>query len=229
MLAVLTPEAPSPPLFIAFPDGVYDYVCAECTALCCRGHGFGGSLRREMGTLLRLYPRLGLSAASRTGDIVRFHTAPTGCFFLDADHRCRIEKEHGRALKPGVCGLFPFNRFTRIGQVVAVSPHFLCPLRLHVPARPGQVAGTPALVVGAVRDSGLLDEANLDLHAPPVVKGRDARSVLKRETAFRDLCTRSLGRRRFSDTLREASGDPRALSSFVARAASLTLLDSGAG
>ena len=42
-------------LFFAFPDGVYHYVCAECTALCCRGQGFGGSLEREMRTLLQIY------------------------------------------------------------------------------------------------------------------------------------------------------------------------------
>lgn len=222
---VSAPGARIPPLFFAFPDGVYDYVCAECTALCCRGHGFGGSLRREMGTLLQLYPRLGLLAASRHGDVVRLHTPPAGCLFLDPDDRCRIEKEQGRALKPGVCTLFPFNRFTRIGRVVAVSPHLLCPLRLRVPAQPGEVAGTHALLEAAVQDSGLLDEANLDFQAPPVVKGREARAVLKRETAFRDLCARNLGRERFAETLRAASGEARALSGFVARARSLTLLE----
>jgi hypothetical protein len=221
-------EDPSPALFFGFPDGVYDYVCAECTALCCRGHGFGGSLRREMGTLLRLYPRLGLTAASRSGDVLRFHTPDTGCVFLEADNRCGIETRHGRALKPGVCALFPFNRLTRIGRVVAVSPHLLCPLRLHVPACPGAVAGTHAALVDAVRESGLLDPENLDHHTVSPVKGREAHAVLKRETAFRDLCSRSLGRATFASTLGEASEDARALSSFAARARSLTLLEAGA-
>jgi hypothetical protein len=53
MTRVITPKLESPPeLFFAFPDGVYDYKCAECTALCCKGHGFGGSLDREMRSLL---------------------------------------------------------------------------------------------------------------------------------------------------------------------------------
>jgi hypothetical protein len=225
MLRVLKREPENPPLFFAFPDGVYDYVCAECNALCCRGHGFGGSLRREMGTLLTLYPRLGVTAASRHGDVLDFHSPAAGCVFLDRDNLCGIEKRHGRALKPGVCSLFPFNSFTRIGRVIAVSPHFLCPLRLHVPARPGDVTGTHARLAGAVQDSGLLEAANLDFRAPAVIPARQARTTLKRETAFRDLCARSLGRRRFADTLRDASEDARALTTFRARVASLTLLE----
>ena len=31
-----------PEIFFAFPDGVFHHVCAECTALCCRGQGFAG-------------------------------------------------------------------------------------------------------------------------------------------------------------------------------------------
>jgi hypothetical protein len=225
---VVKREAHNPPLFFAFPDGVYDYVCAECTALCCRGHGFGGSLSRGVSTLLTLYPRLGLTVAARHGDVLEFHTPPSGCVFLEKDNRCGIEIRHGRALKPGVCTLFPFNRVTRLGRVVAISPHFLCPLRLHVPARPGQVAGTHALLIGAVQESGLLDEAKLDSQAPSAVPRGQARAALARETAFRDLCARNLGRRRFADTVREASGDARALSLFIARASSIALLETAA-
>src|SRR5687768_9293505 len=40
-------------IFFAFPDGVFHHVCAECTALCCRGQGFAGSLKREMNFIFR--------------------------------------------------------------------------------------------------------------------------------------------------------------------------------
>jgi hypothetical protein len=70
------------PLYMAFPDGVFHYVCAECTALCCRGDGFGGSLKREMPVLLTLYPALGSAVVSRQGSRLTFGTPAGGCFFL---------------------------------------------------------------------------------------------------------------------------------------------------
>jgi len=37
MARAVTAKVERPPeLFFAFPDGVYDYACAECTALCCK-------------------------------------------------------------------------------------------------------------------------------------------------------------------------------------------------
>ena len=171
------------PLYFAFPDGAYHYVCAECTALCCRGQGFAGSLQREMRQLLTIYPALGSAATSRQGDIITFATPSGRCHFLDGDNLCRIEKEHGKALKPGVCGLFPFNVFTRIGDVVAISPHFMCPLRLQIPARPGRVEGTHARIETAVRESALLDRAYVEAHMVPsrLHPALDADSVLERE------------------------------------------------
>lgn len=218
------------PLYFAFPDGVYHYVCAECTALCCRGHGFGGSLQREMRQLLSIYPALGSAATSRQGDIVRFANPSGGCHFLDGDNLCRIEKEHGKALKPGVCVLFPFNVFTRIGDVVAISPHFMCPLRLQVPAQPGQVEGTHARLETAVRESALLDRAYVEAHLVPSLLHRavDADSVLERETLFRDACSLALGRRRFIEVLREQATDALGLDIFIERATRIMGLEEAA-
>ncbi len=207
------------PLFFAFPDGVYHYVCAECTALCCRGQGFGGSLEREMKTLLQIYPALGSVSTSRVADQVNI-TTPTGrCFFLDADNLCRIEKEHGKATKPGVCVLFPFNVFTRIGAAVAVSPHFLCPLRLQVPPWSGAAEGTHADLEAAIRDSRMLDPAYVKSFLTPARLHRDLnpRAVLARESTFRDACSQALGRARFGDTLNDSSTDRAALDSRVDR------------
>lgn len=208
------------PLYMAFPDGVYHYVCAECTALCCRGQGFGGSFRREMGQLLSLYPALGSMAVSRQGDIISFATPTGGCHFLDGDNLCRIEKEHGKQLKPGVCTLFPFNVFTRIGKTIAVSPHFMCPLRLRVPARPGEVEGTHSAVETAVRESALLDGDQVKNHAQSATlhPSLNAEEVLARESRFRDRCSAALGRRRFYTTVRGESEDAPSFDEFIPRA-----------
>ena len=215
------PETGGLSLYFAFPDGVFHYVCAECTALCCRGQGFAGSLQREMRPLLALHPALGSMAISRHGDVITFATPSGRCHFLDDDNLCRIEKESGKALKPGVCTLFPFNDFSRIGKAIAVSPHFMCPLRLQLPARPGEVEGTHALIEAAVRESALLDPAYLDA-AVPLLRlhpSQDAESVLAREARFRDTCALALGQRTFTETLRGASADPASLGAVVARAA----------
>jgi Fe-S-cluster containining protein len=78
-----------------------------------------------MQKLVQLYPALESMAVARHGNILSFAT-PTGrCHFLEPDNLCRIEKEHGKQQKPGVCMLFPFNVFTRIGKTIAISPHFI--------------------------------------------------------------------------------------------------------
>jgi hypothetical protein len=218
------------PLYFAFPDGVYHYVCAACTALCCRGQGFAGNLQREMRQLLSIYPALGSAATARQGNILSFATPSGRCHFLDGDNLCRIEKEHGKALKPGVCALFPFNVFTRIGTVVAVSPHFMCPLRLQVPAQPGQVEGTHARLEAAVRESALLERADVEAH---LVRARlhpalDADSVLARETLFRDACSLALGQRRFMEVLRAHAADAPGLDAFLERATRILGLEHAA-
>src|SRR5215510_6203950 len=145
------------PLFFAFPDGVLNYVCAEGTALCCRGQGFAGSVKREMDVLFRKYPPLAGMVIERQRTIVTCST-PTGrCFFLRQDNLCQIEVENGRGFKPGVCLLFPFNDFYRIGNTVAVAPHFLCPLRLSLPAEPNRVEGSHAKIEQTIRETALLE------------------------------------------------------------------------
>lgn len=220
-------ESQTVSLFFAFPDGVYDYVCAECTALCCRGQGIGGSLEREMGALLELYPALGSVCTSRVAQEVGFIT-PTGrCFFLDGDNLCRIEKEHGTAAKPGVCLLFPFNVFTRIGTAVAVSPHFMCPLRLQIPPRSEAVEGRHEDLEIAIRSSRMLNPAYVKAFLTPARLHPDLnpRAVVARESSFRDGCSQALGHTRFGDMLNDASTDREALSSRVERGTRLLGLD----
>ena len=209
------------PLYFAFPDGVFNYVCAECTALCCKGHGFGGSLENELRPLFVLYPQIESMAVHRRGDFVEFATPISGCLLLDSDNWCRIEKEHGKTAKPNICNLFPFNSFTQIGKAIAVKPHFLCPLRIQVPARPGYVEGTHATIETAIRSSPIINSEFMSARKPPfgINPSVNANSALEREISFRDICALELGQSRFAEVLRRASTDPDALDGFVVRAA----------
>lgn len=216
-----------PPLYLAFCDGAFDFDCPSCTALCCRGAGFAGSMAREVPRLLQLYPALASLAIARQGDVVFFANPTNGCYFLDAENRCRIEREHGRALKPGVCGLFPFNSFLRIGETIAIRPHFLCPLRAVLPPRPGEVEGTHASVARAAVDSGLLGPSFVDTYLPPadLHASLDAPATVEREAALRDLSGDLLERARFRELLATSSSDAVALADHVRRASILLGLD----
>lgn len=203
----------------AFPDGALDYVCAECNAHCCRAEGFGGSLRREMGQLLRLYPALDVQVEQRHGDCLSFRTSREGCGFLRPDFRCDVEVEHGKALKPGACVLFPFNHFRWLGDVLFVVPTFVCPLRLVVPPRPGAVQGTHRAILETVHETRLLDPGFLEtLTRIPLCPGTTPGATVERELRFRDASTAALGRGRFADLVLAESADRAALAQRVTAA-----------
>jgi len=217
------PENDLMDIFFAFPDGVFHHVCAECTALCCRGQGFAGSLKREMNFVFRNYPPLASLVTEREGDIVTVAT-PTGrCFFLRNDNLCQIELDLGRARKPGICLLFPFNDFPRIGNTLVVAPHFMCPLRLNLPAAPGKVEGTHASVAKAIKETNLgeADYVRGFVGTSRLPPGKSSTEVLKREREFCNLCTESLGNAQFRDVIAASSEDPSALWAFRKRVAKL--------
>jgi len=207
-------------LFFAFIDGAYDYVCAECTALCCKGHGLGGNLERELRPLFARYPQLETMAISRTGGQITFASTSSGCVLLDVDNFCRIEKELGKDKKPNVCNLFPFNAFSRIGKTIVVMPHFLCPLRAVIPARPGEVQGTHAFIESELDKSQMLDKAYVKnfVAAARSHPSLDETCTIERERNFRDRCATALGVDRFSDVLTESAADAAALHVFLERA-----------
>ena len=110
----------------AFPDGVFDYDCIRCGGKCCRGMGIGSDVSRELPRLLRLYPDLGPFASPsvatrRIGDV---HNYRPRCWFLDDDLLCRVEKDHGREVKPAVCKLFPFGHVRWFGDRLVGLPQF---------------------------------------------------------------------------------------------------------
>jgi hypothetical protein len=182
----------------------------------------GGSLKREMGQLLQIYPAWQSLAIERHGSVVDFTTPPTGCHFLQDDNRCGIETAHGRALKPGVCLLFPFNRLGRIGRTVTIQPHYLCPLRLVLPARPGEVEGTHEKVLAMLQETQLVDETFEDrVTAFPLRAGDKPRDVLARERRFCAECTGAIGRRTFRQTLADWTNDAGELDRFVERGLAL--------
>src|SRR5436190_15194921 len=211
----------SPEIFFAFPDGVFHHVCAECTALCCRGQGFAGSLKREMNFIFKNYPPLASLVTEREGDVVTVATPAGRCFFLRNDNLCQIELDHGRARKPGICLLFPFNDFSRIGNTLVVAPHFMCPLRLSLPAAPGKVEGTHASVAKAIQETtmGDADYVRGFVGTAKLPTGRTAQEILQRETCFRDMCGEALGRARFRDVVEENSSHPAGLRAFRKRVA----------
>jgi hypothetical protein len=211
------------PIFFAFPDGVFHHVCAECTALCCRGQGFAGSLKREMNFIFKNYPPLASLVTEREGDVVTVATPAGRCFFLRNDNLCQIELDHGKARKPGICLLFPFNDFSRIGNTLVVAPHFMCPLRLNLPAAPGSVEGTHASVARAIKETemGADDYVKGFIGTAKLPAGRTAAEILQRETTFRDMCSEALGRARFQEVIEESSSNPAELRAFRKRAAKL--------
>src|SRR5438128_229638 len=95
--------------YFTFPDGALTYDCATCRQRCCRGKGFAVA-DPELVPLLAKAPELAAVLALRPGGALGATNVSDGCWFLEGDGLCRIERDFGRALKPVTCRLFPFNR-----------------------------------------------------------------------------------------------------------------------
>jgi Fe-S-cluster containining protein len=210
-------------VYLAFPDGVFHYVCRECVENCCyRSAEFDGSVGREIQRLVQIYPAMEIMATRRRGDVIAFTTPNGRCYFLNQDNRCEIEVRHGKEIKPSACRLFPFNSYNRLGKTLVVGLNFLCSLRLHVPAQPGQVEGTHASIEAHLRESPYIEGGYYDsLHQLHLHRGQKPEEILAEEIHFRDACSLALGKARFIETLRAASSEPDRLNSFVSWAAAL--------
>lgn len=202
---------PQPKFYFAFPDRAYHYDCAACDALCCRGHGIGTAVR-ETPTLLQHYPALAW-AATRSGPAGSDFTNPAGgCFFLTNQNLCQIEVDHGRSAKPGVCVLFPFNDFTRLGHVIVVRPHFLCPLHL----RPGEGAGDHAELEKQLQETGM--ETRALAQPGSELSSTQTQQILHTEENFRDRCGAAIGKVRFEDLLESSVENKTAFRAWQQRA-----------
>jgi hypothetical protein len=201
-------------LLFAFPDGVLDYSCSECNGLCCRGHTITENIMNKQSRLFQIYPALESAVIGINGTIVDL-CSPSKCFFLDDNNLCRIEKTHGKEYKFSVCRIFPFNSFAKINNVILITPNYLCPLRLKLPAMPGEVAGTYQELRCDILNSGLLDNISTlsTFHAT-----ENPYEFLQREMNFCDLCNKRLGKYRFRETLDEITKDKNDLRIFLNRA-----------
>ncbi len=200
--------------YFAFPDRAYHYDCTQCDALCCRGHGIG-TAARETPALLARYPALALTAAKHGREGSNFMNPAGSCFFLTEKNLCQVEVEHGRDAKPGVCVVFPFNDFSRIGDIVVVRPHFLCPLRL----RPGEGVGRHADIEKQLLETGVVHRA---LRQPgPELSPERARETVAREESFRDKCGAAIGTMSFDELLECEADDRESLRRWRSQAARL--------
>jgi Fe-S-cluster containining protein len=214
-------------VYLPFPDGIFHYVCRECTQNCCfRSAEFDGSLMNEIQQLVKLYPALEIMVIRRRGDTMAFTTPSGRCYFLDQDNRCGIETRHGKELKPVACRVFPFNHYSRLGDAFVAGLNFLCPLRIQLPARPGEVEGTHATIEAHLRESPYLEGGYFEsVRQLPLRRDQKPAQVLVEESTFRDTCSRALGQQGFFETLRAASAAPDGLESFAAWAAGVLSLD----
>ncbi len=174
--------------YFTFPDGMLDYDCARCTALCCRGQGLSAHAERELVPLLRREPGLAVWTTGRNGSIVRFTTPAGRCMFLDPTDRCSIERDSGRELKPSLCRAFPFNRVSVLGDTWVVAPHLLCPMSLR-PAKHRDAAGNHERVAAELLADGWVDQpfSKVALHA-----SETPAQWLRAEAELRDACARAL-------------------------------------
>ena len=121
-------------VYFPFASGSLSYDCKVCGSECCKGHGFvlGGpdELRIQL-SMRRSLPLFIEKAGSSTNPRLAMNTCRTGCFMLRADGACSVHAEHGHALKPETCRLFPFNSMKQAGKLLIVAPHQeLCPLQV---------------------------------------------------------------------------------------------------
>jgi hypothetical protein len=168
-------------VYFSFADGALGYDCDECGYRCCRGASFGAT-QSEMVQLGKHYPRLPMFVQPQRDPnepLVGLQNFAPSCFFLGDNGHCRIQTEHGRALKPYVCRVFPANQLQRSGVILFVSTNFLCPLR---PAREGDAR---------VRYADIIADLQASIEVPTQLPSTDEallpEALLTHEAFLRDL------------------------------------------
>ncbi len=168
-------------VYFPFADGALGYHCGECGFRCCKGAGFGAT-ERELVQLTARYPFVSLFVNPRREPempLVQLTNFAPNCFFLRDDGLCKIENDHGRALKPHVCRTFPVNQLSRTGDTLVADLNFLCPLR---PLRAGD---TPVRYDDVIAD--LAATIEVAEHTPQETEGVLPEALLRFERFLRDL------------------------------------------
>ncbi len=176
------------PTYFTFLDGALRYDCATCGQACCRGKGMALD-PRELVPLLVREPRLAPVLTAAPSGLAGWADVTDGCWFLEDDGWCAVERRHGRDAKPTTCRLFPFNRVFRVGPTRVVDFNsVICPLDdaggtgitwreleedlARVPDGPLTASQAPAPASGDARwenlERAILEATRTHLDKPPV-------------------------------------------------------------
>ena len=176
--------------YFTFPDKVFSYECRGCGA-CCKGLGIGldGSGGQVDG-LIERYPQI-IPFLRKRGLAWTAFNPRGGCWFLDQQGLCAIERDHGRDAKPASCRLFPFNRVFRLGEHTIVDYNsVICPLRAVPADAPAADIGSSGRVShGDIRAEieSIADPAVIGT-ALPGVKAEEGQRFVTRERAIAAAC-----------------------------------------
>src|SRR5512143_1193884 len=145
--------------FFTFPDRALRYDCPSCGSACCKGKGIALDARDEVVRFARLEPRLAALIYPFDSRFAQVLDVTDGCWMLQPDGLCAIEREHGYAAKPHTCRLFPFNRVFRVGEVRVIDFNSkICPLQDASEARDGQRWDELARQIDAEGETGFRGE-----------------------------------------------------------------------
>jgi Fe-S-cluster containining protein len=175
-----------PRVLWTFPDAALAYECRGCGA-CCKGLGIGLEAS-QVKPLLDKHPALAPFVRQRGPSWTAFNPRG-GCWFLDHEGWCKLERAEGRSAKPSACRLFPFNRIFRLGPLWVVDMNsVICPLQA---PPPGQ--DVPHLS-GLVRHADLWEEISalqdpaLTPPLPAQDPAKEGAALLARESAIAQAC-----------------------------------------
>ncbi|HEV8323065.1 MAG TPA: YkgJ family cysteine cluster protein [Myxococcota bacterium] len=188
-------------LQFTFADGAFRYDCRTCGAKCCKGYGIGLDAAAAVRLTAERPALRAMLRATGGGELVA-HNAADGCWFLDREGLCALERGSGRAAKPAACRLFPFNRLFRVGEERVVDVNtLLCPI---------EDAGGGGVTHDELRAEleALGDTAIWGRAEPPA--GRDAADALADERLFAAAVARAAADAEPDFAVAAAQADPGA-------------------
>jgi len=183
-----------PPVpFFTFPDRSLHYDCPKCGQACCRGKGVLLDVAAELVQLAAHRPRAAFALQARAGTPL-MKQAHDGCAMLMPDGLCSVEVEQGRARKPAVCRLFPFNKVFQLGEarVIDFAAAF-CPLEDVADQRTGQAWSDLAAELEELSGRDILQTGY------PLPEGAEQFGWLAFETRVRDAIERYLAAPDYAD------------------------------
>jgi len=92
-------------IYNPFINNIFSYDCTRCIigGKCCRQPGSIGMDAENRDFLLEKYPYLRYFISSQENGKILYSRSRNGCWFLDKDGLCLIQKKHGEKNKPMMC------------------------------------------------------------------------------------------------------------------------------